>query len=79
VAELLCDLDFIKAEYERNAGSRESADDQFRVTLSVSGLDASTFQVSLAKSAQFAAELDVLASLIRARLLKAQLDSEGTR
>ncbi len=79
MAELLCDLDFIKAEYEREAGSRELGDDQFRITLRVSGLDAHPFQVSLSKGAQFAAELDVLASLIRARLLKAQLDSEGAR
>ena len=79
VSESLCDLDYIKAEYEREKDVRHSADDRFCITLRIPGSDERSFEVRVNECAQFAAELDVLASLIRARLLKAQFDAENAR
>jgi hypothetical protein len=75
--ELLCDLDFIKLEYARATASAPPSDDHFRISVHIPNLEVHAFDVSAEKGAQIAAELDVLASLIRARLLKAQFAGKG--
>ena len=74
MAELLCDMDYVTAEYERAAASGPSSAPSFRISLHVGGYETCMFEIDVNNGAHFVAELEVLAALIRARTLKAQLD-----
>lgn len=76
MAELLCDMDYIKAEYERAASMGSSSGPCFRISLRVGADEPCTFEIDVNNGAHFVAELEVLAALIRARTLKAQLSGE---
>ncbi len=76
MAELLCDMDYIKAEYERAALRGSSSAPCFRISLRVGAKETCTFEIDVNNGAHFVAELEVLAALIRARTLKAQLSVE---
>lgn len=76
MAELLCDMDYIKAEYERAAPTGSPSPPCFRISLRVGEDEACTFEIDVNNGAHFIAELEVLAALIRARTLKAQLSGE---
>ena len=77
MAKLLCDLDFIKAEYERAAVGVEHDVECFRISIDIAGAVPCTIRVAISDGAQFAAELDVLAALMRARALKVQLSGQA--
>lgn len=79
MAELLFDLDYVKAEYARECEVCPSAGDLFRATLRVSDIDLRSFEIILAENPQLAAELDVLTSLMRARRMKALFDRDVVR
>lgn len=77
MAELLCNMDYIKAEYENGDTTTTLAASRFHISLSVDGGKSFAFNVWVNDGTQFAAELDVLGALIRARILKAQFRGEG--
>lgn len=76
MAERLCDMDYIKAEYERAALTGSSTPPYFRICLRVGANETSTFEIDVNDAAGFVAELEVLSALIRARTLKAQLSGQ---
>jgi hypothetical protein len=76
MAELLCDMDYVKAEYARAALRGSSSAPCFRISLRAGSKELGTFEINVNDSAHFVAELDVLVALIRARTLKAQLSGE---
>jgi len=73
-AEPLCDLRFVKAEYQLAKTAGRSP--QFEVSFRPLGGGTMAFAVAEKNGEQFAAELDVLAALIRARVIRARIDGE---
>ena len=74
--EPLCDLRFVKAEY-RLAGSKDEApENSFDISIRPLAGGRQTFSVAEKNGEQFAAELDVLAALICARVIRARVDAE---
>lgn len=73
MTETVCDLDWVRADYERADSEAESPPAQFRITVSIPTDDPHTFIVRQNDGEQFAAELDVLAALIRAKVMRARL------
>ncbi|PZO51191.1 MAG: hypothetical protein DCF16_11630 [Alphaproteobacteria bacterium] len=74
MAELLCDMDYIRAEYERAAVSGSASTPYFRISLRKDGSDTCTVEIDVNDGPHFVAEMEVLAALIRARTLKAQIN-----
>jgi hypothetical protein len=66
-AEPLCDLRYVKAEYQVADPTDRSSEGCFRIKILLSGKESST--VAEKNGEQFAAELDALAALIRARVM----------
>jgi hypothetical protein len=75
-AEPLCDLRYVKAEYQVADPTDRSSEGCFRIRILLSGKGSSTFAVAEKNGEQFAAELDALAALIRARVMRARLSGE---
>ena len=73
-AEPLCDLRFVKAEYQ--LAKTASRSPQFEVSFRPLDGGPMTFAVAEKNGEQFAAELDVLAALILARVIRARIDGE---
>ncbi len=72
-AEILCDLDWVKAQYERTGPDQPKGDNSFRITLDIPGTEPFTFLVGERDGDQLAAELDVLSAIIRAKVVRARL------
>ena len=75
-AEPLCDLRYVKAEYELAKSLERSSESCFRIRIRSSTGEFHAFSVTEKSGEQFAAELDVLAALIRARVIRARLIGE---
>jgi hypothetical protein len=75
-AEPLCDLRFLAAEYQRAKATDRVSDSSFNLTFRPLGAAPTSFTVAGKDGVQFAAELDVLAALIRARVIRARVDGE---
>jgi len=75
-AEPLCDLRFVKAEYEVAKPADRSSESRFLIRMLPSGDTPHAFAVAERNGDQFAAELDALAALIRARVMRARLVGE---
>jgi hypothetical protein len=75
-AERLCDLRFVKAEYQIDRATDGEPENFFDISISPLGGGKDTFSVAEKNGEQFAAELDVLAALIRARVIRARVDGE---
>jgi hypothetical protein len=76
-AEPLCDLRFVKAEYQLAKPAGRSPENSFEISFRPLAGGPTTFAVAEKNGEQFAAELDVLAALIRARVIRARIDGEG--
>jgi len=74
--EPLCDLRFIFAEYAVAKPFDPSSDSCFRIVIRPSDNEPFGFVVAEKNGEQLAAELDVLAALIRARVMRARLRGE---
>jgi hypothetical protein len=77
-AEPLCDLRFLAAQYQRATAADRASDSSFNLTFRPLGAAPTIFAVAGKDGVQFAAELDVLAALIRARVIRARVDGEET-
>jgi hypothetical protein len=77
-AEPLCDLRFVKAEYQLAGPADQPQENSFQVTFQPLAGGSSSFSVEQKNSEQFAAELDVLAALVKARGIRARVDGEET-
>jgi hypothetical protein len=77
-AELLCDLRFVKAEYQLAKPAGQPPENSFLVTFQPLAGSSNSFSVTEKNGEQFAAELDVLAALVRARVIRARVDGEET-
>ena len=77
-AEPLCDLRFVKAEYQRARPTGQSSENSFEVSFQPRAGGSHSFSVAEKDGEQFAAELDVLAALVRARVIRARVDGEET-
>lgn len=75
-AEPLCDLRFVKADYRLARPADVAPENFFDIAIGSSAGDKHMFAVAERNGEQFAAELDVLAALIRARVIRARVDSE---
>ena len=75
-AEPLCDLRYVKAESEVAKPIDRSSEGCFRITIHPSGSEPHKFAIAEKNGEQFAAELDALAALIRARVMRARLSGE---
>jgi hypothetical protein len=75
-SEPLCDLRYVKAEYQVAKPSNPSTDNCFRIKSRSSAGVLYTFSITEKNAEQFAAELDVLTALIRARVMRARLIGE---
>ena len=75
-AEPLCDLRFVKAEYRLARPTDEAPENFFGISVRPLGGGKHTFAVAEKNGEQFAAELDVLAALIRARVIRARVEGE---
>jgi hypothetical protein len=75
-AEPLCDLRFVKAEYRLANPAGPSAQNSFQVSFQPLAGGSHSFSVAEKNGEQFAAELDVLAALVRARVIRARVDGE---
>jgi hypothetical protein len=75
-AEPLCDLRFVKAEYQLAKPAGQLPDNSFLVVFRPLAGGSSSFSVAEKDGEQFAAELDVLAALVRARVIRARVDGE---
>jgi len=75
-AEPLCDLRFVAAKYQIATSADRTSDSSFELSFRPLGATPSTFSIGGKDAAQFAAELDVLAALIRARVIRARVDGE---
>jgi hypothetical protein len=74
-AEPLCDLRFLAAQYQ-TAKADPASGSSFEVSFRPLGAAPSKFTVAGKDGEQFAAELDVLAAIIRARVIRARVDGE---
>ena len=77
-AESLCDLRFLKAEYGLAIPADQSSENAFRISFRPRAGELQGFSVAEKNGEQFAAELDVLAALVRARVIRARIDGEET-
>ena len=77
-AEPLCDLRFVKAEYQLAGAADRASNNSFHISFRPLSGDPQTFSVVEKNGEQFAAELDVLAAIIRARVIRARVDGEET-
>jgi hypothetical protein len=75
-AEPLCDLRFVKAEYQLARPAGQSSQNSFQVSFQPRAGGSLGFSVEEKDGEQFAAELDVLAALVRARVIRARVDGE---
>ena len=75
-AEPLCDLRFVKAEYRLAKPAGQSPENSFEISFRPLDGGPMTFAVAEKNGEQFAAELDVLAALILARVIRARIDGE---
>ena len=75
-AEPLCDLRFVKAEYRLAQLADEAPENSFDISIRPLAGGRQTFSVAEKNGEQFAAELDVRAAIIRARLIRARVDAE---
>jgi hypothetical protein len=75
-AEPLCDLRFVKAGYRLARPTDKAPDNFFDISICPLAADKHTFSIAEKNGEQFAAELDVLAALIRARVIRARVDGE---
>ena len=75
-AEPLCDLRFVKAEYRLGRPTDEAPENFFDITILPLVAEKHTFSMAEKNGEQFAAELDVLAALIRARVIRARVECE---
>jgi len=74
--EPLCDLRFIKAEYQLARPTDEAPENLFDISIRPLGGSKLTFSMAEKNGEQFAAELDVLAAIIRARIIRARVECE---
>ena len=70
--ELLCDLRMIKADYRLVSHKDRDPDHSFRIRIIPDKLEMQ-FDISEENGELFAAELDALAAIIRARVIRARL------
>jgi len=75
-AEKLCDLRFVKAAYRLARPTDQIPENFFDVMIDALTGGKHTFSIAENNGEQFAAELDVLAAIIRARIIRARVDSE---
>lgn len=75
-AEPFCDLRFVKAQYRLARPTDEAPENFFDISICPLAGGKHTFSVAEKNGEQFAAELDVLAALIRARVIRARVESE---
>jgi hypothetical protein len=75
-AEPLCDLRFVKAEYRLARPADEAPENSFVISIHPLAGGPQSFSVAEKNGEQFAAELDVLAALIRARVIRARVNGE---
>ena len=75
-AEPLCDLWFVKAEYRLARPTDEAPENSFDISIRPQAGGKHTFSMAEKNGEQFAAELDVLAALIRARIIRARVEGE---
>ena len=75
-AEPFCDLRFIKAEYRLARPTDEAPENLFDISIRPLAGSKLTFSVAEKNGEQFAAELDVLAAIIRARIIRARVEGE---
>lgn len=70
--EDICDLPMVRAEFRWIEHRNRPASNGFRILFRPAGGSQGQIDVDEATAHQFAAELDALAALIRARLLRAR-------
>ena len=75
-AEPICDLRFIKAEYRLARPTDEAPENLFDISIRPLAGGTNTFSMAEKNGEQFAAELDVLAAIIRARIIRARVEGE---
>jgi hypothetical protein len=75
-AEPLCDLRFVKAEYRLARPTDEMPEAFFDISIHPLAGGKYPFSMAEKNGEQFAAELDVLAALIRAKVIRARVDGE---
>ena len=73
--EVLCDLEMIKAEYDTGTTMNGDVGHYFKVKIDSENREFH-FDIPLVEGELFSAELDVLASIIRARAIRARLKGE---
>lgn len=77
-AEPLCDLRFVKAEYQLAKPAGQLVTNSFLVTFRPLAGGSNAFSIAEKDGEQFAAELDVLAAVVRARVIRSRVDGEET-
>jgi hypothetical protein len=75
-AEPLCNLQFVKADYQLARPAGQSSQNLFQIWFQPRVGGSHGFSVAEKDGDQFAAELDVLAALVRARVIRARVDGE---
>jgi hypothetical protein len=75
-AEPLCDPRFVKTEYRLARPTDEAPENSFDISIHPLVGGPQPFSVTEKNGEQFAAELDVLAALTRARVIRARVDGE---
>jgi hypothetical protein len=75
-AEPLYDLRFVKAEYRLARATDEAPENFFDISIRPLAVGNHAFSMAEKNGEQFAAEHDVLAALIRARVIRARVDIE---
>ena len=73
--EILCNLEMIKAEYDTGTTMNGDIGHYFKIKIESEDREFS-FDIPLVEGELFSAELDVLASIIRARAVRARLKGE---
>jgi hypothetical protein len=68
--ETICDLPMVKAEYRWIEHRAQPAGNGFRIRFSPGGHGMGQIDVDESRADQFATEIEALAALIRARLLR---------
>ena len=74
--EPLCDLRFIKAEYRLAQPTDEAPENLFDISIRPLAGSKHTFSMAEKNGEQFVAELDVLAAIIRARIIRGRVEGE---
>jgi hypothetical protein len=75
-SEPLCDLRFVEAEYRLARPTDEAPENFFDISIRPLAGGKHMFSMAEKNGEQFAAELDVLAALIRARVIRARVEGE---